>query len=239
MRVPPKAGDGAEVEVSPGDTVIIGGDVDPKDLQIRFPDGSVKDISELNPTKDKDGNITITVPKDWADGTYIVETTDGTRVVVLKVRGADSGGETTTGSSELSDRCIAGLAGVGIPLLLLIPLGVATQVAIPGLEGFRAQAGKAIEQVNTQIQQQLGIFNEQFATALGKNFPARELGTAAAGLALTVLGLLIADQIAQACAPNYDGLSSKIGGEGDKAQGSSAQGSSTKEDAKKNEEDES
>lgn len=239
VRVPPKAGDGAEVEVSPGDTVIIGGDVDPKDLQIRFPDGSVKDISELNPTKDKDGNITITVPKDWADGTYIVETKDGTRVVVLKVRSAQSDGETKTGSSELSDRCIAGLAGVGIPLLLLIPLGVATQVAIPGLEGFRSQAGKAIEQVNTQIQQQLGIFNEQFATALGKNFPARELGTAAAGLALTVLGLLIADQIAQACAPGYDGLSSKIGGgEGGKAQGSSAQGSSAQEDAKKNEEDE-
>ena len=156
-------------------------------------------------------------------------------MVVLKVRSPQTGGETKTGSSELSERCVAGLAGVGIPLLLLIPLGVATQVAIPGLEDFRAQAGKAIEQVNTQIQQQMGIFNEQLAQALGKNFPARELGTAAAGLAITLLGLLIADQIAQACAPGYDGLSSKIGGgEGDKAQGSSA-----KEDAKKNEEDES
>ena len=236
VRVPPKAGNGTEVEVAPGDTVIIGGDVDPKDLQIRFPDGSVKDISELDPTRDKNGDIIITIPKDWADGTYIVETKDGTRVVVLKVRSPQTGGgETKTGSSELSERCVAGLAGVGIPLLLLIPLGVATQVAIPGLEDFRAQAGKAIEQVNTQIQQQMGIFNEQLAQALGKNFPARELGTAAAGLAITLLGLLIADQIAQACAPGYDGLSSKIGGgEGDKAQGSSA-----KEDAKKNEEDES
>ncbi|WP_165765691.1 Rib/alpha-like domain-containing protein [Corynebacterium hadale] len=234
VQVPPQVSNGATVEVKPGDTVTVGGDIDPKDLQIRYPDGTIKDISELNPGKDADGNITITVPKDWAEGTYVVETKDGDRVVVIKVSSESQG--TTTGSSELSDRCIAGLAGVGIPLLLLIPLGVATQVAIPGLEEFRAEAGKAIEQVNTQIQQQLGIFDEQFAQAaqsvLGPNFPARELGTAAAALALTALGLLIADQIAQACAPEYDGLSSKIGG------GEGAKGSSSKEDAKKNEADE-
>lgn len=111
-------------------------------------------------------------------------------------------------------KCIATSVGFGLPLIALLPLGLATQLEIPGLSDFTAQANAQIQNFNTQIQQQLGIFNPQLASQvdainaqLGQY--GTDLATVAGGLALIAAGILAGTIIYDNCSPNGGGSSVK------------------------------
>ena len=113
--------------------------------------------------------------------------------------------QTTKGSSELDGKCIAGIVGLTAPLLLAIPLGILSQVQIPGLEGVSAQINAAIRDANDQIQRGLGIYDEnraQRAAGIQAAFSIENpqaLGLAAGALGAITLGLLAVDGVMRAC----------------------------------------
>lgn len=115
-------------------------------------------------------------------------------------------------SSRVGEKCVPTLLGWGIPLLALIPLGIATQANIPGLEGIQARIGDQIRDMNTQLQKQAGVFNPEAArTAAQFNDQLRRLGAdygqVAGGLAVLALGITAISTIAVNCAPTEGGSS--------------------------------
>ena len=103
-------------------------------------------------------------------------------------------------------KCVATSVGFGLPLIALLPIGLATQIQIPGLSEFVAQANAQIQNANTQIQQQLGIFNPQLAAqveAINGQLAqyGTDLATVAAGLALIAAGILAGTIIYDNCSP--------------------------------------
>jgi len=116
-----------------------------------------------------------------------------------------SGGDSETGSSELDPKCIAALVGLSVPLLLAIPVGILSQVQIPGLEGVSAQINDAIRQANDQIQRGLGIYDRdraERAAGVQGAFQAvnpEMLGLAGGALGAITVGLLILDGVLRAC----------------------------------------
>lgn len=77
------------------------------------------------------------------------------------------------GGGITDPRCIASLAGLGLPLIALIPIALAQQVRIPGLEQASAQVADAFNAAATQF----GVTPEQLQAA----------GGGAVGAALAVL----------------------------------------------------
>ena len=151
------------------------------------------------------------------DGTHNGMGTD-VRVMIDVAAGADlSTTQTEKGSSELDGKCIASLVGLSAPLLLAIPLGILSQVQIPGLEGLSAQVNDAIRQANDQIQRGLGIYDNdraQRAAGLQGAFSVENpemLGLAAGSLAAITLGLLVVDGVMRACGQEEMTSSYKIG----------------------------
>ncbi|MDK8826776.1 YPDG domain-containing protein [Corynebacterium striatum] len=116
-------------------------------------------------------------------------------------------------SSNLSPRCINTGLAVGIPLLFLIPVGLASQMNIPGLSGFVDPINKQIQDLNTQLQKQAGIFQGPLADKVAgidaqlKRFVA-DHQQAAGAVALIAAGALAIGLIADACAPGAGGGSS-------------------------------
>ncbi len=103
-------------------------------------------------------------------------------------------------------KCVATSVGFGLPLIALLPIGLATQIQIPGLSEFVAQANAQVQNANTQIQQQLGIFNPQLAAqveAINGQLAqyGTDLATVAAGLALIAAGILAGTIIYDNCSP--------------------------------------
>lgn len=87
---------------------------------------------------------------------------EGSSLVDLEVdTNPETGGE---GSSN--DQCIGTGLTVGLPLLLLVPVGLATQLGLAGTEAIAAQVGDAVRDANTALQNQLGVFNEDAARAV-------------------------------------------------------------------------
>ena len=74
-----------------------------------------------------------------------------------------------------------------IPAALSVPLMLLTQVRIPG-----------IEQVNTDIQKQIGIYNPELARAWGEYGGVLQAGAALAGLAGIIGGIAY---LTNECAP--------------------------------------
>lgn len=155
-----------------------------------------------------------------SDGNTVIEFSDGTSVTVSKGEcascgqssGADfidlGGSSIFEGSGEGSSdaRCVQAAATVGIPLLALIPIGLATQFNIPGLSPMVADAQAQLQDFNTSLQQQSGIFNEETsrfmaqANAELKKFGAdlgQAAGVAAAIAVVGLIGLYLYDN----CAP--------------------------------------
>ncbi|MFH6890049.1 hypothetical protein [Corynebacterium aurimucosum] len=96
--------------------------------------------------------------------------------------------------------------GVGIPLLFLIPVGLASQMNIPGLKDFVAPINKQIRDLNTQLQKQAGVFNGPLAGKMaGIDAQLKRFGVdhqqAAGAVALIAAGALAIGLIADACAP--------------------------------------
>ena len=164
----------------------------------QLPNGKV-----VETTTDKDGKWKIEVPSD-------VDLKPGQKVIVED--GDKNSTEATVGID--TPKCVATSVGFGLPLIALLPLGLATQLEIPGLSDFAAQANAQIQNANTQIQQQLGIFNPQLATQvdainakLGQY--GTDLATVAGGLALIAAGILAGTIIYDNCSPNGGGSSVK------------------------------
>ena len=134
----------------------------------------------------------------------------------LDVNSTPSEGQDAPEKPGLTDderkRCIATSVGFGLPLLALIPLGLATQLEIPGLTEVVSQANAQLQAANTQIQQQLGVFNPQVAMqvdAINEQLGQFGLDVAkvAGGLALIAAGILTGTIIYDNCTPGATGSS--------------------------------
>ncbi|PLA37987.1 hypothetical protein CYJ46_05535 [Corynebacterium coyleae] len=149
-------------------------------------------------TIDKDGNIIVSVPKGTPAGeAWVVVKEDGKEIHRFKIQ---------IGETIDTGKCVATSVGFGLPLIALLPLGLATQIEIPGLSDFAAQANAQIQNANTQLQQQLGIFNPQLAAQIeGLNKQLGQYGTdiatVAGGLALIAAGILAGTIIYDNCTP--------------------------------------
>ncbi|WP_421628658.1 Ig domain-containing protein [Corynebacterium pseudogenitalium] len=103
-------------------------------------------------------------------------------------------------------RCAASAVGFGLPLIALLPLGLASQIQIPGLSDFAAQASAQLQAANTRIQQQAGIFNPDMAKQVEQiNAQLRtvgaDLGMVVGGIALIAAGILAGTVIYDNCKP--------------------------------------
>ena len=114
----------------------------------------------------------------------------------------------TKGSSNANfkdPKCIAGLVGMASPLLLLIPLGILSQVRIPGLESLRAEVNAAIKRANDDIQRGLGIYDRdraERAAGLQGAFQVANpqmIGLAGGALGAITAGLIIMDVVLRSC----------------------------------------
>ena len=105
-------------------------------------------------------------------------------------------------SSKVGERCLATGLGVGIPLLFLIPVGLASQLNIPGLKEFVAPIDGQIQALNTQLQKQAGIFQGPLAgQAAAFDAQLKRFGINANTIALVAAGALAIGLIADACTP--------------------------------------
>ena len=103
-------------------------------------------------------------------------------------------------------RCAASAVGFGLPLIALLPLGLASQIQIPVLSDVAAQVDAQLKAVNTRIQQQAGIFNPEMARQAEQiNAQLRtvgaDLGMVAAGIVLIAAGILAGTIIYDNCKP--------------------------------------
>ncbi|WP_170252481.1 YPDG domain-containing protein [Corynebacterium phocae] len=134
----------------------------------------------------------------------------------------------------VSPQCIAAAATTSIPLILLLPIGLATQLHIPALAPLERMIGEQIAHINHQIEQanaglqrQLGIYNgpgaaqaKQMNDALKQYGPVA--GQVLGGVALAAAGILAISWVVDSCTgkpvegegstASFDGssLSSKI-----------------------------
>ena len=112
-------------------------------------------------------------------------------------------------------KCVATAVGFGLPLLALIPIGLATQLSIPGLTDFVENVSMDLERANAQIQKNLGMFNPETAKALSQmNAQLRKAGfdlaTVGAGLAVIAAGILAGTLLYENCAPGDAKSSVKV-----------------------------
>ncbi len=129
-------------------------------------------------------------------------------------------GSTRPGGSSLADnpRCAAALAGVGLPLAALVPLGLGSKVQLPGVNNLSAQLNAQARNLNNDIQRGIGVHDprlSQQAAQLDNQLKAlgADLGPVGAGAGTVALSAAALGAIAYACSPQA-------------AQGSSAEGSS-------------
>ncbi|WP_293773149.1 Ig-like domain-containing protein, partial [uncultured Corynebacterium sp.] len=160
-----------------------------------------------------DGKWKVVVDKDLKAGDKITATdSDGNKAqATVKAKPSKpapkpDGSADWTGSSNLSERCINTGLGIGIPLLFLIPVGLASQLNIPGLSEFVAQINYQIQDLNTRLQQQTNTFNGPLAKQVAdidaqlSRFGA-DSRQAAGAVALIAAGALAIGLLADACAP--------------------------------------
>ena len=129
-------------------------------------------------------------------------------------------GSTRPGGSSLADnpRCAAALAGVGLPLAALVPLGLGSKVQLPSVNNLSAQLNAQARNLNNDVQRGIGVHDprlSQQAAQLDNQLKAlgADLGPVAAGAGTVALSAAALGAIAYACSPQA-------------AQGSSADGSS-------------
>ena len=125
--------------------------------------------------------------------------------------------------SGSSEQCTAAATSVGLPLLLLIPLGIASQVRVPGIDALSGQLRQQIVDANNRLQQQTGIFNGDAARLAAQldGYLAGPEGRALAGAALIAAGLLATGYVASNCLPGSSGSSlagSSLGSDGGSAE---------------------
>ncbi|WJY83601.1 C protein alpha-antigen precursor [Corynebacterium cystitidis DSM 20524] len=175
---------------------------------------------KLNPN----GSITVEANKDAKPGDKIkvtVKDKDGKAIdeVAVTVEAPSD-----HGSSDIdTGRCVATALGFGLPLLALVPIGLASQLSIPGLSPLVGQVNARIQEINTQLQAQVGVLDPKLAAfvadinaALGSVAP--QAGKIASGIAIVAAGLLVGSVIYDACSPEDSSTSSSVlGSSGNKA----------------------
>lgn len=129
-------------------------------------------------------------------------------------------GSSHPGGSSLAanPRCAAALAGVGLPLAALVPLGLGSKLQLPGVNNLSAQLNAQARNLNTEVQRGLGIHNPRLseqAAQVDNQLKAlgTDLGSVAAGAGTVAATAAALGAIAYACSPQT-------------GQGSSAEGSS-------------
>ncbi|ATZ08739.1 hypothetical protein BOR84_00440 [Corynebacterium striatum] len=113
----------------------------------------------VTPSDDAKPGDTITVTVKAKDGKVV----DTVTVTVVKEKGDSSYGGSSNG--DLGRFILAGLA-VGLPLLFLIPGGLASQIKVPGLSPFIEQISSQLGKANIELLKQLGIYNPAIAKQL-------------------------------------------------------------------------
>ncbi|OFO20789.1 hypothetical protein HMPREF3056_09770 [Corynebacterium sp. HMSC056F09] len=202
-----------------GDKEITGTGKPGTDLTVTVTDKDGKK-TEKTVTVGDDGKWKVVVDKELKTGDKIVakdkDGNEAERVVTGDSKPAPKPDDSSdwTGSSNLSERCINTGLGIGIPLLFLIPVGLASQMNIPGLSEFVAPINKQIQDLNTRLQQQTNTFNGPLADQVnGINAQLKRFGAdyqqAAGAVALIAAGALAIGLLADACAPGADEGSSK------------------------------
>lgn len=166
------------------------------------------------------------VIRDNGDGTWTITRKDGRPVAgTLHLTWSEPGGQAVAanititntqttqntnivlepGRASSESKCTGALIGAAAPLLLLIPLGILTQVRIPGLETLQGEINDAIRETNAHIQEGLGIFNEERANRAASINDAmaivnpETIGLAVGSLALIAVGLIVGDALLRAC----------------------------------------
>ena len=178
--------------IKPGDKKITGTDDRPNtEITVTFPGGKT-----VTTTTDENGNWSVDVPSD-------VDLKTGDKVTVTD--GAGNSTEAKVGID--TGKCVATTLGFGLPLIALLPIGLATQMDIPGVTPIANEISARLEQANSQIQQQLGIFNPQVAGQVAEiNARLKEVGgdlsMVAAGIALIAAGILAGTLIYDNCSPD-------------------------------------
>ena len=167
----------------------------------------------------KDGKITGTPTKAGAyKATFATKDEDGkvidTRDVTITVAEAAKAKPAKPALTEDErNRCIATSVGFGLPLIALLPLGLATQIELPGLSNLVGQVDAHIQDANTAIQQRMGVFNPEVAIqidTINKQLAqyGTDIATVAGGLALLAAGLLAGTIVYDNCTPG--GASSSV-----------------------------
>lgn len=169
------------------------------------------DLTELGDNK------IVVDPRGKGDKIQVVPIDNGVYKLDEKIEIVIERGSETNGSSELDGACIASLVGLSAPLLLLIPVGILSQVQIPGLEGVSAQINQAIREANDYIQRGLGIYDrdraERAARAQGAFQVANPemIGLAAGSLGVILGGLLLVDTVLRNCGKEEASSSYQLG----------------------------
>ena len=180
--------------ITAGDTKISGkGDRPNETIIVTLPNGK-----ELEAPTDANGNWSVNLPKG-------VELKQGDKINVRDGHGNKAKTVTVAGKVN-AGACAASAVGFGLPLIALLPLGLASQIQIPVLSDLAGQVEAQLKTANTRIQQQAGIFNPEMARQAERiNAQLRtvgaDLGMVVAGIALIAAGVLAGTFIYDACKP--------------------------------------
>ena len=210
------------------------------------PDGSVIVIFNINNVTNVSIKESGYKTEQRPDGTWIITTTDGKPVTGNVTLNYNVGGKqyskviniTTNNNSTLSSgnqlssgkgqagegssvdgKCIASIVGLTAPLLLLIPLGILSQVQIPGFEHVHVQLNEAMRAINDEAQRTFGIHDadrsrranslaEQAQAAAAQAGPM--IGAAAGALGAVAVALTLGDLAMRACGYEEQTSSYKI-----------------------------
>ena len=225
-----KKPDWNDAKTTPGESVDIEKDPNSGDVE----SGTTVEVSKGPGTAkiDDNGKITVKPNEDAKPGDKIVvEVKDPEGKVIDTVEvtieekdkpGSNNGSSSIpSGSSNVDwERCAPAAAGLGLPLLFLLPIGLASQMNIPGFSPLVKQVSAQIDGINRQLgqqnaalQKQLGIYNgplakqaNQIDLMLKKVSP--EAGRIGGGVALAAAGALALGLLINSCAPGAGSSSS-------------------------------
>ncbi len=157
------------------------------------------------------GNYTVDVKFIFTDGTEQTETVN----ITVKPADMDLGEEIAALIDSRPDdtpqvdreKCVQSVVNYGLPLLALLPLGLATQINIPGLKTLVDEIDAWFIANNNKLQMDLGIFDREAADyALRFNAKLREVAPyaadAAIGVTMVAMGVLAGTMIYDACTPD-------------------------------------
>ena len=225
-----KKPDWNDVKATPGESVEIEKDPNSGDVE----SGTTVEVTDGSGTAEIDDNGTITVKpdEDAKPGDKIVvevkdpegEVIDTVEVTIEEKDNSDSkdgGSSIPSGSSNVDwERCAPAAAGVGLPLLFLLPIGLASQMNIPGFSPLVKQVSAQIDGINRQLaqqnvalQKQLGIYNGPLAKQANQiNLMLKKVSAEASriggGVALAAAGALALGLLINSCAPGAGSSSS-------------------------------